>query len=208
MELNERIVAARRRRGWDPKVAAERLGVNPKTYYLHESGVRNPKRDALKEYAKTFRVPLEWLAFGRGSIDGDTNGTIPVLGEVGLETDIDWRGEASQVLDVEDFPLLAGNPNIVALIGRGKSMQPVVHDGDIVLADRTEGRLPHEFLNQKAIVKVVDGPYLLKTIRSGRSPDRWNLESFNQVYETLEDQKIEAVYRFLGSFQRGAFRGR
>ncbi len=46
-------------------------------------------------------------------------------------------------------------------------------------------------IGEEAVVKVLDGPYLLKTIRRGYEPGTFNLVSLNA--EVIESQFIEWV---------------
>jgi transcriptional regulator with XRE-family HTH domain len=62
--MGERLRAARDKAGYtSAKAAAEAMGVAVSTYIQHESGTRGYTR-RVPRYAKFFRVPPEWLAFG------------------------------------------------------------------------------------------------------------------------------------------------
>jgi transcriptional regulator with XRE-family HTH domain len=62
--MGERLRAARNKAGYgSAKAAAEAMGVAVSTYIQHESGTRGYGHRVAR-YAKFFRVPPEWLAFG------------------------------------------------------------------------------------------------------------------------------------------------
>ncbi len=71
MERHERLKLARERAGYKTaKLASTALGVPYGTYSGHEAGSRGIKTLELQQYAKRFRVSLNWLAFGEGELGG------------------------------------------------------------------------------------------------------------------------------------------
>ena len=200
--LPNRIRELRLERGITLERLAEEVGLSPEYISRLEKGERNLAVKHFKAFADALQVPESQL------LAASPARSIPVYGYVGLGEAIEWTGEGGEVLERFEFPMLADNTDLFALIGRGTSMQPLVEDGDIVIADRTEGLLPSDLLGKKAIVKLIDGPYLFKTIRRGSEPNRWNLESFNPAFPLRENDKIEAVWRYVGTFQKNALRAR
>lgn len=67
MELQERLRAARQSLFAEAKEAADFMGIPQATYAHHEAGSRRPRPDAIERYARAFKVPVEWLAFGVGT---------------------------------------------------------------------------------------------------------------------------------------------
>lgn len=62
--MGERLRTARDKAGYaSAKAAAEAMGVAVSTYIQHESGTRGYGHRVAR-YAKFFKVPPEWLAFG------------------------------------------------------------------------------------------------------------------------------------------------
>lgn len=67
MELNERLVAARKQAGFNTAAeAAEALGVAYPTYAGHENGASGFRADKGELYARRFKVRFEWLMRGAG----------------------------------------------------------------------------------------------------------------------------------------------
>lgn len=62
-----RLKKAREDAGYSSaSAAAEALGVPLATYTQHENGRRGIPRDAAPQYARRFKVPEEWLLYGKG----------------------------------------------------------------------------------------------------------------------------------------------
>lgn len=69
MELHERLQEARRAAGYDTAAdAARRFSWNVNTYSSNENGNRAFSRTKAIDYAKAFKVDLEWLLTGKGDI--------------------------------------------------------------------------------------------------------------------------------------------
>lgn len=67
MDLNERLIAARKHAGYDSATeAAEALGVPYGTYSGHENGASGFRADKGELYARRFKVRFEWLMRGTG----------------------------------------------------------------------------------------------------------------------------------------------
>lgn len=76
----QRLRQARSRHFGRAREAAAALGVKPSTYTSHENGQRDFDDASADLYARRFKVPVEWLIYGRGSPDrtqGASNG-IPI----------------------------------------------------------------------------------------------------------------------------------
>ena len=70
-EMHERLRQARIEAGFKTlRAACRRFGWNESAYGTHETGHRGITRDAALEYAKAYRVPLDWLISGVGDSDG------------------------------------------------------------------------------------------------------------------------------------------
>jgi SOS-response transcriptional repressor LexA len=79
-----RLKNARKRSGYpSAKAAAEAMGVPVATYIQHENGGRGFPADRAERYARFYRVPPEWLLFGKGSVTHVELGPrLFVIGEV------------------------------------------------------------------------------------------------------------------------------
>ncbi len=70
VDIHARLKWAREKRGYaSAREAADALGVRYSTYAGHESGSRGIKREALRRYARFFRVSPAWLEYGGGAED-------------------------------------------------------------------------------------------------------------------------------------------
>lgn len=89
MERHERLKWARERRGFKSAAEAARfLSVPYGTYSGHENNLRGIKDSDLERYAKTFKVPLPWLAFGEGPAPKSAPRTAMAVGYVGAGAEI------------------------------------------------------------------------------------------------------------------------
>jgi len=72
MTLPDRLRYARKKRGWTQRRLAEIAGMsNAYVGILERTGTpsarwESPKLATIEKLAKALRVPVEWLAFGRG----------------------------------------------------------------------------------------------------------------------------------------------
>jgi len=114
-EINERLIIARERAGYETAAdAARALGVKEPTYYSHENGTSGIRTPVAEKYARKFKVSLMWLLTGQGEIS--PNGVEPYE------------------IDVAGLPLLgtiqAGHwlETTDAIEGANNEMVPVVRD--------------------------------------------------------------------------------
>lgn len=187
MTPNERLAQARLAAGYEkPADAARALGVKLPTYYGHENGAKGTFRnDAAARYARKFKVNLEWLLTGKGPMRAATEA--PVLGYVGA---------GAEVLPIDDHELGAAldtidvsvPQDVVALIIRGESQYPL-KDGWVVLYSRDYDGVPDSVVGKLCVVKVHEGPTLLKTVRRGRTQKFYTLESWNAPLR--EDTRLD-----------------
>jgi hypothetical protein len=176
-EVAARLKKAREQAGYaSAKAAARAMGVGEPAYAHHENGTRGVTRDGSDlRYARFFRVNLEWLRTGRGPMS--TRRTVPVLGYVGA---------GAEVIPIDDHAQGAGLDTVeasssdeaVALVIRGDSQHPL-QDGWLVLYSRDADGVPDAAVGRLCVVKVHEGPTLIKTVRRGRGAKLYNLESWN-----------------------------
>lgn len=88
--MGSRLEKARRHAGYETaREAARSLGINVQTYAGHENGHGGIKVDSAVQYAKKFKVRLEWLLTGKGDmlregvtpVEIEQNG-LPVIGNI------------------------------------------------------------------------------------------------------------------------------
>jgi phage repressor protein C with HTH and peptisase S24 domain len=129
---------------------------------------------------------------------------IAVVGIAGLGEEIEWHDNGDMDLGEVEVAGLSAADGLMALECRGDSMRPRVNDRELVVARRRDGKTPGDLVGREAIVKVSDGPVLLKRIRRGYEPGRWNLESYNA--DLRENVAIEWVAELVSIIPEGAWR--
>jgi transcriptional regulator with XRE-family HTH domain len=132
------------------------------------------------------------------------NYVVPIIGEIGLgEEVLIMEGASDQVLDHISLPFGLSQPNCKALVAKGNSQWPRVKQGDVVVYSRNDTS-PEDMIGEEAIVKLVDGRILLKTIRRGHAPGVFTLESHNAG--PIEDVEVEWVGNIEVIVPRGRWR--
>ena len=139
--MSNRLKKARMAAGFKTaRIAAESLGKNYNTYAAHENGARGVPIPHAEQYARKFKVSLEWLLTGRGEDKADSvqmpiSGTVPILGTVAAGI---WQ-EIDAALDEPDgfipyMPTLKhSQDSYFALVVRGKSMNKLFPDGSVLM---------------------------------------------------------------------------
>ena len=179
MERHQRLKAAREQVFRTAKEAAESLDVPYGTYTGHEAGTRGIKDDELSKYARRFKVPLEWLSFGIGSIEASRGSLLRVVGRVGAgaQIDVDVEQSPGEFESVEvKFPLPDG---VIGFEILGDSMWPRYEEGDIVVCIEDGVDLDTVPDGAEAAVRTDDGLRYLKKIVRTDSEGVYNLESHN-----------------------------
>lgn len=201
MSRHERLRLARTKAGYtEASLAAEAMGVAKATYTHHENGHRDFAKRA-DQYARFFRVSLDWLMTGKGEMRAGRRAAVPIMGYVGAGATIDPianRADAEFPDDVE-MPVGAG---VAALIVRGPSQYPRFMDGEIILYEIQPVSL-EDVIDQYAIVTTMDGRVLIKIVRTAGRPGRWRLESHNAPPEEVD---LLGAQRYLGTLATGQSR--
>lgn len=197
MEPFERLQQARRAAGFQRAVqAAAALGVPYSTYSAHENGEKGLSRSA-ERYARFFRVNLEWLLTGRGDMKEKHHPMqidMPVLGKVGAGAVVDMPDDPGAVTPLDDVTLDLDGDFLLEVAG--DSQWPRFMEGERVIV-QGEPMAPERLLNCYAVVQVEDdGRRLLKILRRGTMPGRYNLESHNKPTE--DNVRLLAAWRVKG----------
>lgn len=160
----------------DQNGLADEIGVSQGTVSRWLNGNATPKWNQREKIeGLLLRLKLSHLA---GSAPPEDY-VVAVVGHVGLgEEVIILDGATEQELELISLPLPLGGASCKALMARGNSQYPRVKNGEVVLFRRSD-IAPAEMIGEEAIVQVIDGPVLLKTIRRGSAPGLFNLESHN-----------------------------
>jgi hypothetical protein len=177
---SERLLKAREIAGFaGPVEAAEALGVNRYTYIQHENGTRGFRHDSAIQYAKKFKVSLDWLLSGKGQMKAGSP-TIPVTQYIGAGAEVvPFPDQGS----LDEEPVLVGLEGCEAARVRGDSMPPF-KDGWLLIYRHPEAGVQERSIGKLCIVDVVEGPTLVKVLQRGSKRGLWNLVSWKGAVRT------------------------
>jgi len=182
----ERLKELRERRGLSQYKLAELLGVSPSTVAAWEVGRNEPSYDMLRKIADVFEVSVDYLL-------GKTDEPIPAYKKI---EDYPWYRAVKHIPvynganagDVGSFPdgstvlRWIGVPKNVpadfAIVVHGDSMEPKIHDGDIVVVSTQR-----PFINGELVVVIIDGEAYVK--RLWVENNRVVLQSENPRYKPI-----------------------
>ena len=205
VSLSKRLKALRNVLGLSQKEFAERLGKGLATIQRWESGQTEPNDKTLRLISHTFGVSYEWLKEGKGEmfIKPKSNARIipeeeivwvPIVARVGAgypvdQGDVEVKGHFPVPRQVwESLPRGTFTTEV-----SGDSMEPTLHEGDVVAAKPYEGSGDDIPNNKVVIVATHDGELMVKRI------ERFN----NTVFLTSDNPKYPPVrpsegYRIIG----------
>jgi phage repressor protein C with HTH and peptisase S24 domain len=152
-----------------------------------------PNGHTLKSLAKALETTEQWLLTGQGTQEQEDAPvtTVPIVGRTGLGEEIIWLEEGDMDLGEIELPFSIKTEGLVALECIGDSMKPRYESGEVVIVKEIF-KSPLEMVGQEAVVRIIDGTYLLKKIRRGYTKGKFNLESYNA--EMREDEEIDRVF--------------
>lgn len=197
--------------GLTESAAAKRAG-------LSADAIRNMRREVergnahrgasiktLTKLATVLETTPEYLMSGKGDSEGETWSTVAGMGYIGAGAQIEPEFEQvppEGLFSVEvPFRLPDG---IIALGVRGDSMLPRYDDGDVVLVYSEQLRSTESLLGEECAVRTTSGVRYLKRLMRGRSPRRFNLESWNA--KTIEDVEIDWIGEIYLTVRAGQLR--
>lgn len=212
---SERLRLARKNAGFDSAAAAARaMGISEPTYAGHENGSRGIPAAKAAKYARAFKVTPEYIIYGKS--DGGApvevrNGEAPPEG-TGLVPVYDVQASAGHGAIVYDedhvsslaFPmgylrkLTRAKPHDLRIITvKGDSMEPTLHDDDVVMIDTSKHDLSFD-----GLFVIRDNGEALMVKRIGRASRSGyvtiisdNRDQYLPVERSLAD--IEVVGRVL-----------
>lgn len=179
-EPHERLQRARREAGFDgPTEAATAFGWNTVTYMAHENGTRGLRPKVAERYARAYRVPAEWLLFGRGKAGTITvdqrSATVPLVGYVGAGAEAYFFVGDQGELDRVPAPDGAG-PNTVAVEIRGDSLG-TFFDRWLVFYDDVRRPITPDLIGKLCVVGLPDDRVLIKKVQRSRTRGLFHLLS-------------------------------
>jgi transcriptional regulator with XRE-family HTH domain len=200
-----RIKELRDERGMSLARLEEITGISAQQINRLEKGTRRLNEDNVAKLAAALGCRAQDI-FGDLPAAG-----IPVVGFVGAGAEIyaidDHEHGAG--LDEVDAPPGAAGRDIVAVRIRGDSMFPVFQDGwTVYYGERitmvhspAEGQLQNaadplsDYFSKPCAVRLVDGRTMLKTLKRGTVPGRYNLVSYDG--RDIEDVELDWAARIL-----------
>lgn len=199
--MHERLVWARQAAGFETASgAAEALGVEIPTYIGHENGHRGFKARA-PDYARKFKVSLEWLLTGRGTAKKAKQSTTQAVGYVGAGAQVFPIDDHAMGAGLEEVDIPPGVPeDAVLVIVRGDSMYPRYFENEMLFYVRRNDN-PKAHLGRECVAQLRDGRILVKIMRRGSDDSLFNLESWNAPL--IEDVAIEWAAPVLARVNRG-----
>lgn len=135
-KMNERLILARKQRGYETvRAATEAFGWVYQRYYNHEQGLRGISLEAAQDYALAFGVDPVWLVFGDDRFapkwdERQSVSRVPIAGTVAAGTWVE-PNEPSGDQAFFNGTLPQGT---VAYRVMGDSMDQLYQDGDMVFA--------------------------------------------------------------------------
>lgn len=170
-----RVRQLREARGIQQKELAIDLGVTQPTISDWESGRKIPSARSTQKIADYFEVSVDYL-LGRDTQKSD-GVKVPVLGDVAAGIPIE---AITDILDYEEIDLeLAKTGEYFGLRVKGKSMEPRMKEGDVVIVRRQESADTGD-----TVVVLVNGDSAtVKKIKYG--PDGITLLPTNPVFDPL-----------------------
>lgn len=148
-------------------------GMSHATLSRLEKGVIHLKAHQMDKIAQALQVPASDLV-----ADGVE---IPAVGYVGAGSEIEFDDAYARGGGMFDVPCPRGlNPlRTIAVVVRGDSMAPMLSEGWLIFYSRDPEHDAAAVVGKPCVVKVVDGPTMIKQVRRGPTPGKFNLVSSN-----------------------------
>lgn len=177
----------RKKKGETQAEVAAAIGVDRTTYVKYESGASEPSFEMLQRMAEHFGCYLAELMGEAVPPPASDRVRIPVLGRVAAGIPID---AVEEVIDWEELDASEyGTGEYFGLKIRGKSMEPKISDGDVVIVRRQD-----DVNNGDIAIVLVNGDEgTCKRIK--KSPQGVVLLSNNPAYEPMyfSNEEIERL---------------
>lgn len=137
MALGENIKQARMKAQISQDELAKRLGYKSRsTIAKIESGENDLTQKKVAAFAKALNVSIDFLMDGNGSENNSQGVRIPVLGRVVAGIPLE---AIEEIEDYEEIPRkMASSGEFFALRIKGRSMEPKLYEGDIVIVRKQE----------------------------------------------------------------------
>lgn len=171
-------------KGISQKELASRVFISQQAYAKYETGTASPNPDLLGRIASELGVSVDELLKGSSvskQIDGGV--WINVLGDVAAGIPIE---AVENIVDQEEISIeMAEHGEHFALRIKGNSMEPRMHEGDVVIVRRQEDATDGDV----CVILVNGDSATVKKIR--KRPDGILLIPFNTSFEPLFFNNLE-----------------
>jgi transcriptional regulator with XRE-family HTH domain len=177
--MGERIRRARKSLNLTQQEFAARLEVTQPTVHRWEKGFYDPDESALQRLAEMTDLPPAYYRYGEQAL-GSESRQVELVGYVGTGAQIDplTNAGAGQTFDNIEAP--SGETlSTVAVIVRDDSLYPVYQGGDVIFYSRDVADSEAAYLGRECVVKLIDGPMLLKRVMRGSDRGSYLLLSYN-----------------------------
>ncbi len=178
-DLGERIKGLRKRQNLTQQEFATRLGVTQPTVHRWEKGAFEPDARMLKTLADLAGVSVPEFRYGA---EGGAQRMVPVVGYVGAGAQVFPIDDQTAAAGIDEVEAPPGDPlGVVAVRVRGDSMYPVYGEGDILFYSRDQGHGVDvgSCVGRDCVVKVTNGPTLVKRVEMGGGRGQFTLMSYN-----------------------------
>ena len=152
MELNERILEARKKANLTQQRLASLTGVTKAAVSAWEAGKAIPRQGAIEAISKATQVSVEWLLVGEkakgeegvsftpnglviADIDFSAKKTIPIYGQAVAGVNGEFAFNGIKLFEMLCPPQLLLSPDAYGVQVSGDSMYPRYEDGEIVYVD-------------------------------------------------------------------------
>lgn len=169
MDPFERLQQARAKAGFEnPTDAARAYGWGQSTYISHENGTRGLKPEIAERYAKAFRVPAEWILYGKGRkaiAENRGTRTVRVVGYVGAGANTYFFDDQG---DIDEVPAPdKATDETVAVEVRGESLG-ALFDRWLVFYDDVHRPVTTDQIGRLCVVGLRDGRIMVKKLQKSR----------------------------------------
>lgn len=176
---------------------AKACGVNRQSVYQWEKDETTPTGPNLVRLAEALNISEAWITGVSRSENSHRQKarTVAVVGYVGAGAEVlpfDDHAKGSGFEQVE-APVHEGG-DCVALRLRGDSMYPM-RDGWLIFYRKDSDSVDDSCINQLCVVRVTDGPTLVKEVRRGSQPGLFTLISWNAP--PREDVRLDWASRVI-----------
>lgn len=157
----------------------------------YETGKVNMPTAVVMTIAKALKVsPSQILGFTPDSVYESRvqQPQVPVVGQVGAGAEVfpvddHAKGDG---LEMVDCPINMNPRKTIALQVVGESMEPLISQGFLLFYDERHYGVPADYLGKICVVKIVEGPTLVKRIKRGSATGRYRLICINPAENEIE----------------------